>query len=105
MRTLLSDIYHALLRDLYDVVMSSYDDKAQLQRLGAIMTIIDDHIKGTIPALRRANKTFSDSRTPPLTDLRAKARELYGESLEKAVTIGAGHLGVLAYSATVKTCS
>ena len=86
MRTLLSDIYHTLLRDLYEVVMSSYADKAQLQRLGAIMTIIDDHIKSD-SSFAQSEQDFQRFKDSAIDGLEGKARELYGESLEKQLPL------------------
>ena len=82
MRKLLSDIYHALLRDLYEVIMTSYDDKAQLPRLGSIMAILDDHIRndGSFSQNAQHFETFKKQATAGLED---KAREIYGGSLEK----------------------
>src|ERR1700761_9632612 len=42
MGKLLNAIYECLLRDLYEVILTSYADKAQLSRLGVIMTVVDE---------------------------------------------------------------
>jgi hypothetical protein len=82
MRKVLSDIYNSLLRDLYEVIMSSYDDKAQLARLGAVMTIIDDHIRGD-PSFSQNDQDFESFKGQAIDGLENKAREVYGTSLEK----------------------
>ena len=82
MRKLLSDIYHALLRDLYEVIMSAYDDKAQLQRLGAVMTVLDEHIRND-HSFSQSTQDFENFKRQATTGLEEKAREIYGSSLEK----------------------
>ncbi len=82
MRKLLSEVYSALLRDLYEVIMTSYDDKAQLPRLGSIMAILDDHIRND-PSFSQSSQDFENFKKEAIAGLENKAREIYGTSLEK----------------------
>ena len=69
MRKLLADVYHALLRDLYSVIMTSYADKAELPRLGAIMTVVDEHIRAA-----QAHGDEGESRTCAMCDGKMRSR-------------------------------
>jgi hypothetical protein len=82
MRRLLADVYHALLRDLYNVIQTSYADKAELPRLGSIMTIIDEHIKSD-PSFNLSDDDFEQFKAQASEGLEHKAREIYQTQLEK----------------------
>ena len=82
MRKVLSDIYNSLLRDLYEVITTSYDDKAQLPRLGAIMAVLDDHIRND-QSFSQSNQDFENFKSQANIGLENKAREVYGTLLEK----------------------
>lgn len=81
MRKILSDIYQALLRDLYEVILTSYNEKAQLAKLGSVMTIIDDHVRGD-PSFSQNDQDFEAFKGQAIDGLENKAREIYGASLE-----------------------
>ena len=86
MRKLLSEIYVSLLRDLYEVIMTAYDDKAQLPRLGSIMTVVDEHIKSD-PAFSQSHDDFENFKNSAIDGLENKARGIYGDSLEKQLPL------------------
>lgn len=82
MRKLLADVYHALLRDLYGVILTSYADKAELPRLGSIMTIIDEHIRAD-PSFNISQQDFEQFKVQASEGLEHKARDIYQGLLEK----------------------
>ena len=82
MRKLLADVYHGLLRDLYTVILTSYADKAELPRLGAIMTIIDDHLRED-PSFNESKESFEQFKQQASEGLESKARDIYQQTLEK----------------------
>jgi hypothetical protein len=86
MRKLLSEIYNALLRDLYEVLMTSYDDKAQLPRLGSVMTVLDEHIRND-PSFSQSSQDFENFKRQVTDGLEEKSREIYGLSLEKELPL------------------
>ena len=86
MRKLLNEVYQSLLRDLYEVVMTAYDDKAQLPRLGAIMTVVDEHIRSD-PSYSQSRDDFENFKSSAVDGLESKAREIYGGALEKQLPL------------------
>ncbi|KIV95853.1 hypothetical protein PV10_03458 [Exophiala mesophila] len=76
MRKLLSSLYDFLLRDLYEVMLTAYADKAQLPRLGAIMAVIDDHIR-TDPSFSQGPEDFENFKRAAFDGLAAEARRSY----------------------------
>ncbi|ETN43028.1 uncharacterized protein HMPREF1541_02186 [Cyphellophora europaea CBS 101466] len=82
MRKLLADVYHALLRDLYNVIMTSYADKAELPRLGSIMTVVDDHLRSD-PSFNVSQHDFDQFKGQASQGLENNARDIYQGLLEK----------------------
>src|SRR6202012_4589482 len=82
MGKLLNAIYECLLRDLYEVILTSYADKAQLQRLGGIMTVVDEHIRSD-PNFNQSPEDFENFKTAAVDGLAAEARKMYDSLLDR----------------------
>ncbi|ETI19976.1 hypothetical protein G647_08991 [Cladophialophora carrionii CBS 160.54] len=82
MGKLLNAIYEYLLRDLYEVILTSYADKAQLPRLGAIMAVIDEHIRSD-PSFRQSPEDFENFKAAAIDGLATEARKMYDSLLDR----------------------
>jgi hypothetical protein len=82
MGKLLNEIYEYLLRDLYEVILTSYADKAQLPRLGAIMAVIDEHIRSD-PSFHQSPEDFEKFKTAAIDGLATEARRMYDSLLDR----------------------
>ncbi|KIW70358.1 hypothetical protein PV04_02633 [Phialophora macrospora] len=82
MGKLLNAIYEYLLRDLYEVILTSYADKAQLPRLGAIMAVMDEHIRSD-PSFHQSPEDFEDFKTAAIDGLATEARKIYDSLLDR----------------------
>ncbi|RMZ90196.1 hypothetical protein DV736_g2561, partial [Chaetothyriales sp. CBS 134916] len=85
-RKVINELFQSLLRDLYEVIMTAYDDKAQLSRLGNIMTVIDEHIRND-PGFNQSTDDFENFRNSTVDGLESKARDAYGEALAKQLPL------------------
>ena len=82
MGKLLNGIYESLLRDLYEVILTSYADKAQLARLGVIMAVIDEHIRSD-PNFSQSPEDFESFKRAVIDGLAAEARKIYDSLLDR----------------------
>ncbi|KAK6386928.1 hypothetical protein LTS17_000192 [Exophiala oligosperma] len=82
MGKILSALHEALLRDLYETIMTSFADKAHLPKLGMIMAIIDEHIKSD-PNFAKNAEDFQNFKNAAIDGLAAEARKLYDNLLDK----------------------
>ncbi|RMD42604.1 hypothetical protein DV735_g2557, partial [Chaetothyriales sp. CBS 134920] len=85
-RKLINELFHSLLRDLYEVIMTAYDEKAQLSRLGGIMTVIDEQIQND-PDFNQSTEHFVNFRNSTVDGLESKAQDAYGEALAKQLPL------------------
>ena len=83
MQQLLSAIYAALLRDLYEAMMTSYDTKVS-PLLGAVLTILDEHIRSD-PNFTQNEQNFNYFKSQVAEGLANRAREIYGSNVEKEI--------------------
>ncbi|KAL6253094.1 hypothetical protein RBB50_000815 [Rhinocladiella similis] len=82
MGKILGALHEALLRDLYETIMTSFADKAHLPKLGMIMAIIDEHIKSD-PNFTQNSEDFENFKNAAIDGLAAEARKLYDTLLDK----------------------
>ncbi len=82
MGKLLSALHEALLRDLYESIMTAYADKAQLPKLGMILAIIDEHIKND-PNFTQNSDDFENFKNAAIDGLAVEARRLYDNLLDR----------------------
>lgn len=82
MGKVLNALYEFLLRDLYEVVLTSYADKAQLPRLGAIMTVIEEHIEKD-ENFKRNPEDFENFKRAAIDGLASEARKMYDALLDR----------------------
>ncbi|EXJ59516.1 uncharacterized protein A1O5_12141 [Cladophialophora psammophila CBS 110553] len=82
MGRLLNAIYESLLRDLYEVIMTSYADKAQLPKLGVIMAVIDEHIRSD-PNFNQSPEDFENFKSAAIDGLATEARKIYDALLDR----------------------
>lgn len=82
MGKVLNTLHEALLRDLYEAIMTSYADKAELQRVGAIMAIIDDHIRND-PNFTQNHEDFQEFKNAAIDGLANEARRMYDILLDR----------------------
>lgn len=83
MQQVLSGVYDNLLRELYGAMMTCYDNK-QSPLLGALLAIIDEHIKGD-PNFSYNADEFEHFKQQVSQGLEDKAREVYAEFVEKEI--------------------
>jgi len=86
MQQVLSAVYDALLRDVYDCIMTAYSDKAQLPRLGSIMTILDDHIRND-PSFAQNAHDFDHFKGLVIDGLANRARDIYRQHVEREIPV------------------
>ncbi|KAJ9616518.1 hypothetical protein H2200_000237 [Cladophialophora chaetospira] len=82
MGKLLNAIYETLLRELYEVILTSYADKAQLPRLGVIMTVVDEHIRSD-PNFNQSPEDFDNFKAAAIDGLATEARKIYDGLLDR----------------------
>lgn len=78
----LSALYEALLRDLYGSIMTAYADKAQLPKLGAIMAVLDEHIRND-PNFTQSPEDFDKFKNAVIDGLATEARKMYDGYLDR----------------------
>ena len=83
MQQLLQALNEALLRELYEAIMRSYDAK-QSPILGPIMYVLDTHIRED-PAFSPNPEQQEQFRAVVFDGLANKAREVYGSYVEKEI--------------------
>ncbi|EXJ87158.1 hypothetical protein A1O3_04117 [Capronia epimyces CBS 606.96] len=82
MGKILHALHEALLRDLYEVIMTAYADKAELQRVGAIMAIVDDHIQND-PNFTQNREDLQNFKNAVIDGLANEARKVYDSLLDR----------------------
>ncbi|RMZ78361.1 hypothetical protein DV738_g3841, partial [Chaetothyriales sp. CBS 135597] len=85
-RKLINELFQSLLRDLYEVMMTAYEEKTHLSRLGSIMTIIDEQIRND-PGFNQSTDHFVNFRNLTIDGLESKAQDAYGEALAKQLPL------------------
>jgi C2 domain/MUN domain len=83
MQQLLGALHEALLRELYEAILMSYDAKPS-PHLGSIMYVLDAHIRGD-PSFSVAPEQQEQFRAAVADGLFSKAREVYGSYVEKEI--------------------
>ncbi|KAJ4520103.1 hypothetical protein HRR83_002066 [Exophiala dermatitidis] len=82
MGKVLGTLHEALLRDLYEAIMTAYADKADLQRVGAVMAIIDEHVQSD-PNFTQNREEFQNFKNAAIDGLAAEAQRIYDELLDR----------------------
>ncbi|EXJ83333.1 hypothetical protein A1O1_06954 [Capronia coronata CBS 617.96] len=75
-------LHEALLRDLYEVMMTAYAEKAELQKVGAIMAVLDDHIRND-PNFTPNKEDFENFKNAAIDGLANEARKMYDILLDR----------------------
>lgn len=83
MRDVLAGLHDALLRELYEAMMTCLDNK-QSPLLGMILAVIDEHIKSDPSFAPNADEVHHFSQQVS-EGLENKAREIYAEFVEKEI--------------------
>ncbi|KIX04480.1 uncharacterized protein Z518_05350 [Rhinocladiella mackenziei CBS 650.93] len=81
MGKILVALNEALLRDLYETMMTAYADKAQLPKLGVILAILDEHIRND-PSFTQNPEEFETFKNAAIDGLAAEARKIYDGLLD-----------------------
>lgn len=87
MGKLLNALYESLLRDLYETIMTAYADKAQLPKLGAILAVIDEHIRND-PSFTQNPEDFDNFKKAVTDGLAVEARKIYDGLLDRELPQG-----------------
>lgn len=82
MGKVLSALYEALLRDLYEAIMTAYADKPQLPKLGMILAILDEHIRND-PNFAQNHDDSENFKNAVIDGLAAEARRIYDDLLDR----------------------
>ena len=83
MQRVLSGIHDSLLRELYDAMMTAYDNK-QSPLLGMILAVIDEHICSD-PSFHENMKEFNHFKSEVCKGLEVKAKDTYSEFVDKEI--------------------